>query len=426
MAFLANAGLRTVLAFGITVLPLMVAHPAAAQNFSVLHSFSGTNGADGSAPFAGLIADSSGNFYGTTFDGGTFGFGTVYELTAGGGEKILYNFTGGTDGANPYGSLILDSAGNLYGLTIYGGGPNNCNSNVGCGVVFKVSPTGTETVLYAFKGQGDGGVPVAGLIRDADGNLYGTASQGGGTGRSCGVAGCGVVFRLSPAGRQTVLHTFTGPPDGARPLASLVQDVAGNLYGTTELGGAGCYGHISVYGCGTVFKLDRQGHETILYSFTQAADGGSPQAGLILDPGGNLYGTTTNGGDNLFCKLGNTTGCGVVFKVDPLGNETVLYAFPGGAAGAVPFASLVRDAKGNLYGTTALGGNFSGIYANGCGVIFKLTPSGYETVLHSFELTDGCGPLGNLLVYKGYLYGTATGGGVNGASSLGVVFQLQP
>jgi uncharacterized repeat protein (TIGR03803 family) len=424
MAFFANAALPTVLALGIVVLPLMVARPAAAQSFSLLHSFSGMNGADGSAPFDGLIVDSSGNFYGTTFNGGTFGFGTVYELPAEGGEKVLYNFTGGNDGANPAGSLILDGAGNLYGTTT-SGGPNSCYFNIGCGVVFRLSPQGTETILYTFTGQGDGGVPLAGLIRDARGNLYGTASQGGQVETLCGV-GCGVVFKLNPAGQETVLHTFTGPPDGANPLAPLVQDSAGNLYGTTELGGAGCYGHISVYGCGTVFKLDRQGHETILYSFTQAADGGSPQAGLVLDPGGNLYGTTTNGGDNLFCKLGNGFGCGVVFKVDPLGNETVLYAFPSGAAGAVPFASLVRDAKGNLYGTTAVGGSFSGIYANGCGVVFKLTPSGYETVLHSFQLTDGCGPLGNLLADKGYLYGTASGGGVDGASSLGVVFQLQP
>jgi uncharacterized repeat protein (TIGR03803 family) len=372
MAFFASSALRILLALGIVVLPLMVARPAAAQSFSLLHSFSGTNGADGSAPFAGLIVDSSGNFYGTTFDGGTFGFGTVYVLPADGGEKVLYNFTGGIDGAFPAGSLILDSAGNLYGTTTFGGGPNNCYSDTGCGVVFQLSPQGTETVLYTFQGQGDGGVPLAGLILDAGGNLYGTASQGGRTGRSCGLVGCGVVFKLNPAGQETVLHTFTGPPDGATPLASLAQDSAGNLYGTTELGGAGCYGHISVYGCGTVFKLDRQGHETILYSFTQASDGGSPQAGVVLDPGGNVYGTTTNGGSNLYCALGNGFGCGVVFKVDPLGNETVLHAFPGGAAGAVPFASLVRDAKGNLYGTTALGGNFSGIYANGCGVVFKL------------------------------------------------------
>ena len=424
MAFFANAALPTVLALGIAVLPLMVAHPAAAQSFSLLHSFSGMNGADGSAPFDGLIVDSSGNFYGTTFNGGTFGFGTVYELPAEGGEKVLYNFTGGNDGANPAGSLILDGAGNLYGTTT-SGGPKSCYFNIGCGVVFKLSPQGTETILYTFTGQGDGGVPLAGLIRDARGNLYGTASQGGQVGTLCSV-GCGVVFKLNPAGQETVLHTFTGPPDGANPLAPLVQDSAGNLYGTTELGGAGCYGHISVYGCGTVFKLGRQGHETILYSFTQSTDGGSPQAGLVLDPGGNLYGTTTNGGDNSFCKLGNGFGCGVVFKVDPLGNETVLYGFPSGTAGAVPFASLVRDAKGNLYGTTAVGGSFSGIYAYGCGVVFKLTPSGYETVLHSFQLTDGCGPLGNLLVNKGYLYGTASGGGVDGAASLGVVFQLRP
>ena len=174
--------LRTVLELGIVVLPLMVARPAAAQSFSLLHSYSGMNGADGSAPFDGLIVDSSGNFYGTTFNGGTFGFGTVYELPAEGGEKVLYNFTGGNDGANPAGSLILDGAGNLYGTTT-SGGLNSCYFNIGCGVVFKLSPQGTETILYTFTGQGDGGVPLAGLIRDARGNLYGTAPKAGKWGR---------------------------------------------------------------------------------------------------------------------------------------------------------------------------------------------------------------------------------------------------
>jgi uncharacterized repeat protein (TIGR03803 family) len=262
------------------------------------------------------------------------------------------------------------------------------------------------------------------LIRDAAGNLYGTASQGGKTRRSCLLAGCGVVFKLNPAGQETILHTFTGPPDGETPMGSLVQDAAGNLYGITLQGGSAC--RTSAYGCGTVYKLDPAGQVTILYSFTQESDGGSPQSGLLLDPAGNLYGTTTNGGANLSCALGYKSGCGVVFKVDPSGNETVVYTFPGGAAGATPFASLVRDSKGNIYGTAAEGGSFSGLYEAGCGVVFKLTPTGYKTVLHSFQFTDGCAPFGNLLIYKGYLYGTTGGGGINGSSSFGVAFQLQP
>jgi uncharacterized repeat protein (TIGR03803 family) len=429
MALPAKVATRTFVALGIALLPLMVALPATAQSYSILHTFGGLADQDGWSPFGGLIADSSGNFYGTTQYGGAlsgdgFGYGTVYELPANGGEKVLYYFTGTTDGATPTGALIADSAGNLYG-TAETGGDLKCGVQTGgCGVVFKLSPQGTETVLYTFTGRGDGAYPAGGLIRDAAGNLYGTATQGGRTGRSCFQVGCGVVFMLNPAGQETILHTFTGPPDGQTPMGSLVQDAAGNLYGTTLQGGAGC--RTSAYGCGTVYKLDPNGNVTILYSFTQESDGGSPQSGLLLDPAGNLYGTTTNGGANLSCRLGNTTGCGVVFKVDPSGNETVLYTFPGGAAGAVPFASLVRDPKGNLYGAAAAGGSFSGFYAGGCGVVFKLTPTGYATVLHSFQLTDGCGPLANLLTYNGYLYGTTGGGGVNGASSFGVVFQLQP
>jgi uncharacterized repeat protein (TIGR03803 family) len=424
MAFLAKAARRTLLAMGIALLPLMITRPAAAQTYSELHTFGGLTEADGADPSAGLIADSAGNFYGTTQDGGIlqdgdpFGDGIVYELMADGTEKVLHLFTGAPDGAHPFGGLIRDAAGNLYGTTAFGGGPNHCNGYVGCGVIFQLSPQGTETILYAFSGQGDGGVPVASLIRDAAGNLYGTTTQGGKTGRSCLQAGCGVVFKLNPAGQLTVLHTFTGPPDGSTPRATLALDRAGNLYGTTEVGGTGCPN----YGCGTVFKLDPNGHETVLYSFTGATDGASPQAGVVPDPAGNLYGTTTNGGANLTCALGNTTGCGVVFKLDPAGNQTVLYTFPGGAAGAIPFAGLVRDPKGNLYGTAAAAGSFSGFYENGCGVVFKLSPTAFETVLHSFQLTDGCGPIGSLLSYKGSLYGTAGGG----SSGVGIVFKLVP
>lgn len=429
IAFLAQRVVRTVLAFGIALLTLMLALPATAQSYQILHNFGGLAAADGWSPFGGLIADASGNLYGTTQYGGAlygdgFGYGTVYELLANGGEKVFYYFTGTTDGANPTGALIADSAGNLYGTAETGGDPKCGVQSGGCGVVFKLTPQGTETVLYTFTGRGDGAYPAGGLIRDAAGNLYGTASQGGKTHRSCLQAGCGVVFKLNPAGQETVLYTFTGPPDGETPLGSLVQDAAGNLYGTTVQGGSRCPSR-SAYGCGTVYKLDPTGHVTILHAFSQESDGGSPQSGLILDPAGNLYGTTTNGGANLSCRLGNTTGCGVVFKVDPSGNETVLYTFPGGAAGAVPFASLVRDPKGNLYGATAAGGSINGLYADGCGVVFKLTPTGYETVLHSFQYTDGCGPFGNLLIYNGYLYGTTGGGGVNG-SYFGVAFQLQP
>jgi len=418
-----KAALKIVVGLGMFLLPLMATQLAAAQAFSVLHTFSGTTRRDGSSPYPGLTADSAGNFYGTTYDGGVFDFGTVYQLPATGGEKILHNFTGGLDGAYPTGSLILDAAGNIYGTTKVGGDP--VCGDIGCGVVFQVSPQGKLTILYTFKGLSDGAYPIAGLIRDGLGNLYGTASAGGfSTGACAPIQGCGVVFKLDPTGREVVLYSFAGSPDGAAPVAPLLRDATGNLYGTTEWGGSsGCFGAV---GCGVVFKLDRAGNETVLHSFTGGIDGGNPgYGGLTGDPGGNLYGTTSHGG--LSCGLGNGTGCGVIFKVDPAGTETVLYSFTGAADGGVPLAGVIRDTKGNLYGTASEGGVFPATCGTkGCGLIFKLSPSGNETVLHSFQGTDGGTPYGaTLLSNKGYLYGTTLSGGI-GRYPFGVAFKLLP
>jgi uncharacterized repeat protein (TIGR03803 family) len=214
------------------------------------------------------------------------------------------------------GGVVRDSVGNLYGTTNYGG-DLGCYSPDGCGTVFKIDRTGKESVLHAFTGASDGAFPKGALIRDSEGNLYGTTYEGGN--ESCG-PGCGVVFQLNPAGKEIILHSFTGPPDGKWPDGQtagpgLVRDAAGNLYGTTQFGGAagGCYGD----GCGTIFKLDASGHETVLYSFTGGADGSVPQD-LILDAAGNLYGTTNfggySGGD---CARNYYVGCGVVFKLSP-------------------------------------------------------------------------------------------------------------
>jgi uncharacterized repeat protein (TIGR03803 family) len=204
----------------------------------------------------------------------------------------------------------------------------------------------TYEVLYSFTGGANGGHPYAGLVRDAAGNLYGTTDMGG-------TAKVGTVFKVSKGGKETLLHTFLGHPDGAYPQAGLLRDTAGNLYGTTSIGGS--------HQCGTVFKLDTTGKETVLYSFcsvTRAEDGRNPHAGLIGDAAGNLYGTTLYGGSTA-CVWGNR-GCGVVFKLDTNGNETVLYNFcseKNCTDGAVPYAGLVRDAAGNLYGTTELIGS---------------------------------------------------------------------
>jgi uncharacterized repeat protein (TIGR03803 family) len=307
---------------------------------TVLYSFTGTP--DGSNPYTGyLVRDAQGNLYGTTQVGGAYGNGTVFKVDTTGKEMVLYSFTGGGDGAEPYGGLVRDALlGNLYGTTIKGGA-------YGVGTVFKVDTTGKETVLHSFTGTaGDGAYPWAGLVRDAKGNLYGTTAAGG--------SAYGTVFEVDVNGKEKVLYSFTGTPDGASPLAGLVRDGAGNLYGTTNEGGASCCG-------GTVFKVDKSGKETVLHSFTSEPDGLRPYAGVVRDTQGNLYGTTALGG--------NPSNYGTVFMVDAGGNETVLYRFTSsGGDGAYPYAGLVRDVKGNLYGTTFAGGNL------GYGTVFKLTP----------------------------------------------------
>ena len=205
--------------------------------------------------------------------------------------------------------------------------------------MFKLDPAGKETVLYAFTGGTDGNSPASGLVRDAEGNLYGTTT-GGGNLSTCGGAGCGVVYELDPNGNETVLYSFSGP-DGADLGGDLLRDDAGNLYGTTYSGGTS--------NAGVVFKVDPTGHETVLYSFTGGADGANPFAGVVQDNAGNLYSTTFRGG---------TSGNGVVFKVDPTGHETVLHSFTGGADGGGPLLTCGSGPQGNLYGTTFFGGEW--------------------------------------------------------------------
>ena len=311
-------------------------------NETVLYSFTGTNG-DGAQPTAGLIMDSAGNLYGTTQFGGVTscfsdrippGCGTVFKLDPSGNETVLHSFTGTNgDGANPAASLIMDSAGNLYGTTQLGGiTSGNCPNSgtnttapppVGCGTVFKLDPSEHETVLYSFTlTNGDGAQPVAGLIMDSAGNLYGTTPYGGVTSSSCLVfvtgppipPGCGTVFKLDPSGHETLLHSFTGTNgDGAQPVAGLIMDSAGNLYGTVAAS------------AGTVFRLEPSGHETVLHSFTGSPDGEDPVAGVIMDSAGNLYGTTYGGG---------SAGDGTVFRLEP----PVDFSFGPGSGGSTSAA----------------------------------------------------------------------------------------
>jgi uncharacterized repeat protein (TIGR03803 family) len=356
---------------------------------TVLYSFTG--GADGGRPIAGVIRDSAGNLYGTTYFGGTMGTGVVYKLDASGHERVLYSFTGGADGGGPQAGVIRDSAGNLYGTTSYG---TTSGGGANWGVVYKVNTFGQETVLYTFTGGADGGLPYAGVIRDAAGNLYGTTYLGG-------AAGAGVVFRVNSAGQETLLYSFTGGADGGLPSAGVIQDSSGNLYGTTFEGGTA--------GWGVVYKLDTAGQETVLYSFTDGADGGNPFfAGVIRDSAGNLYGTAAGGG---------TANQGVVYKLDTAGQETVLYSFPGTAGGFDPSSGTIRDSAGNFYGTTTSGGTA------GYGVVYKVDTSGRETVLHTF----GSGADGRYIQAgvirdsAGNLYGTAEVGGTAGR---GAVYKL--
>jgi uncharacterized repeat protein (TIGR03803 family) len=395
---------------------LVITTPANAQSFGVLYSFTG--GSDGSFPAAPLLRDALGNLYGTTssmvpppgFEGNTTclirpgSCGAVFKLDRKGAETTLYSFRGMPDGAQPVAGLVSDPADNLYGTTQQGG-DTSCNIQAGCGTVFKIAPDGAESVVYDFTGGEDGSSPVAGLTRDAAGNLYGTTYFGGDLSCEDGI-GCGTVFRLSASGVQTVLHRFGGGTDGELPAAGLVRDGSGNLYGTTLLGGA--------YGSGTVFEVSRAGIERVLYSFTGGGDGSLPLATLVRDGAGNLYGTT---------QLGGAYGGGTTFELDASGREHVLHSFGAGLDGANPFAGLATDGAGNLYGTTFFGGGT--FCESGCGTVFELTANGSEKILHRFTgRMDGGYPRAALVRdTAGNLYGTAEIGGASGA---GVVFELNP
>ena len=357
----------TVLALAALMLAAVVAQSARAQTYTVLYTFTG--GKDGGNSTADLVRDAKGNLYGTTSKGGASNDGTVFKLDTAGKETVLYSFKGGKDGASPLAGLLRDSAGNLYGTTGAGGG-TGCKNNAGCGTVFKVAKT-KETVLYRFTGGADGAAPWTGtLLRDASGNLYGTTGAGG-------ASNAGTVFKLATTNKETVLYSFSGGTDGGLPLAGLVQDTAGNLYSTTFYGGAHSFG--------VVFKLDTTDKETVLLSFNRA-DGADSFATVVRDTKGNIYGTTEYGGTG--CK---GAGCGTVFKLSTPGKETALYSFTGCADGGYPIAGLVRDPTGNLYGTTTKGG------ASGDRVVFMLDKTGKETVLHSFSGADGAKQVGGLV-----------------------------
>jgi uncharacterized repeat protein (TIGR03803 family) len=399
----------------------VIASPA--QTFKSLVSFNGTDGASPNGP---LVQGLDGNLYGTTRNGAggddcfpfyPSGCGTVFNITPGGTLTTLYSFCSQRncrDGATPWAGLVLATDGDLYGTASWGGW-----EAWDLGTAFKITPGGTLTTLYRFCVGltfycGDGQSPSASLVLATDGNFYGTTPIGGAP-----YGSYGTVFEITPGGTLTTLHRFVGT-DGIRPLGALVQATDGTLYGTTANGGGiiGCSD-----GCGTVFKIPLGGQLTKLHSF-DGTDGDHPGGGLIQATDGNLYGTTGGGGASyVFGNVGS--GYGTVFKITSSGTLTTLYSFCSQTDctdGVGPGAGLVQATDGNFYGTTGGGGDPSCNPPNGCGTVFKITPSGTLTTLHSFDGTDGVGPGGALVqATDGNFYGTTATGGANGD---GTVFSL--
>jgi uncharacterized repeat protein (TIGR03803 family) len=380
-------------------LVLLLVPSSSAQTFTLLYPFnsSGTL-SDGGWPEAGVTRDAAGNLYGTTFFGGLgtgcdiyyAGCGTVFKIDTSGAETVVHVFSGAGDGWNPTARLLLDSGGNLYGTTGYGGA-------YGHGTVFKIDTAGNETIIHSFVAGKDGARPNAGLVEDTSGNLYGTTQYGG---QGCFGQGCGTVFRVSSSGVETVLYRFSDVPDGASPLGGVALDSAGNICGTTWLGGTDSYG--------TVFALDAAGNEKVLHSFSGGSDGANPLAAPVLDAAGNLYGTTSSGG----------TYFGTVYMVGKAGNESVLYRFTGGLDGAYPYSHLLVDASGNLYGNSSQGG------VSGAGTVFELTGSSLNVLYGFLGANDGANPVGGLIMDSaGNLYGTTVQAGTYG---WGTAFEIQP
>ena len=400
----------------LTVFMLAVAAAPAAQGqtYSVIDNFTGS---DGDSPQSGLTFDRAGNLYGTTRYGGSHNAGTVFKVTRHGSSWLftpLYSFTGGYDGSNPDSRVVFGPDGSLYGTTTFGGLYRS-------GVVFRLRPSAsacktaicpwTETVLYSFTGQSDGGVPEGDLVFDQAGNIYSTTFAGGQGNCVPLFSGCGAVYELTPSQGQwtlTVLHTFTGLSDGGAPTSGLVFDQAGNLYSTTYVGGA--------YSLGTVFELTPSGSgwtESVLHDFAGGNDGANPEAGLVFDSSSNLYGVTAFGGSHIY---------GTAFELQASNggfSYSILYNF--GVESESPVPTLTLDSAGNLYGTAQSGGT------GGVGAVFRLSPSGGSwnyTSLHDFTFSTGGYPLGNVIRDAiGNLYGTTPYGGTG---QDGVVFSITP
>ena len=382
-----------------------------AAHYTVIHAFN--IGEHGGGPMGDLLMGNNGSLYGTTAFGGANHDGTVFEIAANGKETILYSFKGGTDGFYPEAGLVMDRSGSFYGTTSEGGTSN-------AGTVFKITPAGKKITLYDFKGGSDGAIPEGRLMMSRNGNFYGTTSSGGhGHG-----GGNGTIFKITPNGKETILYRFKGwdrwvvkNSDSSAPEAGLVLGLNGNLYGTTSQGGAD--------GEGTVFMISPTGKESILYSFKGSTDGACPEGPLLIGRNGNFYGTTISGGAD---------DDGTVFRITPTGKESILYNFEGGTDGEGPKGGLIMGRDGNLYGTTTFGGNNFPLLdlllpqadsPTGNGVVFEVTPQGLERVLHRYgDGSKGAGSETELVISRsGNLYGTTLAGG---AHDKGVIFKIRP
>ena len=373
-----------------------IASPA--QTFTTLHSFDNTDGAN---PLARLVQATDGNFYGTTPGGGANGYGTVFKITQRGTLTTLHNFCPSPfaclDGAEPYGGLVQGTDGNFYGTTLTGGAN-------GQGTIFRIALSGIVTTLYAFCSKGncaDGSEALAALVQATDGNLYGTTFSGG-------VYSRGTVFKITPTGKLTTLHSFcsqSGCPDGSEPSSALVQATNGSLYATTLAAANGTGG--------TVFEITPGGTLTTLYSFCQSSctDGNGPAA-LVQATNGSFYGTT---------QLAGANGYGTIFEITAGGTLTTLYSFcaeTNCTDGTKPYAGLLQATNGNFYGTTTEGANDNCAPEMGCGTVFEITPGGTLTTLYKFcpqsGCTDGSRPVAGLIQdTDGSFYGTTELGGAN-------------
>jgi uncharacterized repeat protein (TIGR03803 family) len=409
---------KTIGLVGVFWAAAVIASPA--QTLTTLLSFNGGIVNINDYGSGSLVQGLDGNLYGTLQVGGfsdcnvfgNIGCGTVFKITPGGTLTTLHSFDG-KDGYYPNSGLVLATDGNFYGTTSFGGA-NPCYGS-GCGTVFKITPGGTLTTLHSFDGK-DGFFPNSGLILATDGNFYGTTDYGGDYSSAicllASASGCGTVFRITPGGTLTTLHSFDGT-DGFVPSAGLVQATDGNFYGATYGGGASASDTCPGGYCGTVFQITPAGKLTTLHSF----DGtdGSGHAALLQATDGNFYGTKFQGGAN---------GGGTVFKITPGGTLTTLYSFcsqTNCTDGALPYAGLVQATDGNFYGTTGERG------ADNAGTVFKITPGGTLTTLHSFDFTDGAGPIVGLVqATDGNFYGITGAGGdlACGFGGCGTVFSL--